>query len=412
MLTVDHARLRRKGGVVEVVPLCGLSRERAREVAEVAIDIVKAHEGAARADLEDALDALPVDAREARFGRGVKKLTLDACDFDVDSDVPPEELRADVFAAAAEARRAGSFERSAVLARVAKERSIELEHVEGALFADLSSAHAVKGFDIVSADDLVDRYRIGELQAVLLRATRLVADLLASPAELRAVLRAAKLHQLLFDVDGLEGGVRLTIEGPMGLFQQSTRYGMKLAMLLPAIIACRKHRIEATVRIRKGGGVEKAIIGGNGPGHPSAQDASFGLGEVARTLLDELDDARTKGTSPWTARAAIDVLTLPGAGALVPDLQLENVNTGEVVYIEVLGFWSRAAVWKRVELVEKGLPFRVVFCASERLRVSEEALGDDATGALVTFKGSLKVSKVLDAVARVTAPPTARSGRT
>lgn len=403
MLTVDHARLRRKAGVVEVVPLCGVSSERAREVAEVAIDIVKAHEGAARADLEEALDALPVDAKEQRFGRGVKKLALDACDFDVDSEIPPEELRADVFAAAADARRAGTFDRVAVLTRVAEERSIAIEHVERALFADLSAAHAVKGFDIVSADDLVDRYRVGELQAVLLRATRLVADLIASPPELRAVLRAAKLHQLLFDVVALDGGVRLTIEGPMGLFQQSTRYGMKLAMLLPALVACRKHRIEATVRLRKGGGVERAIIAGSGPGHPGPGDSNVGLGEVARALLDELDDARAKGTSPWRARAAIDILTLPGEGALVPDLQIENVNTGEVVYVEVLGFWSRAAVWKRVELVERGLPFRVVFCASERLRVSEEALGDDATGALVTFKGTLKVSKVLEALARVTA---------
>lgn len=411
MLTVDHARLRRKAGVVEVVPLCGLATPRALELAEIAIDIVKAHEGAARSDLEEALDALPVDtdAKEVRFGRGLKKLTLDACDFDVDSEVAPEELRAKVFAAAAAAHKAAAFDRAKLLGDVAAELGVPLDTIESALFADLPSAHSVTAFDVTSAGDLVERYRFGELQAVILRATRLVAELQASPAELRAVVRAAKLHQLLFDVEVVDGGVRLTLEGPMGMFQQSTRYGMKLAMVLPALVACRRHRIDATVRLRKGGATERAIIAGVGPGHATTGTPAASLGETARTLLADLDEARGKGASfGWQARAAVDVLTLPDAknqGALVPDLVLEHDETGELVYVEVLGFWSREAVWRRVELVEQGLPFRIVFCASERLRVSEQALPDDGsntTAALVTFKGALKASKVLDAVARVT----------
>lgn len=403
MLTVEHAKLRRKNGVVEVVPLCGVPLERARELADVVIDIVRAHEGAPRAELEEALDALPVDGErsaEVRFGRGLKKLALDACDFDVDSEVPPEQLRAEVFAAAALARTQGTFARDAVLAEVAAGRGVAIDRVEGALFADLSAAHAVKGFDVVDAREMVERYRAGELQAVLLRATKVVAELAASPAELRTVLRAAKLHQLLFDVEVLDtaegagGGVRLTLEGPMGLFQQSTRYGLKLAVLLPHLLACRRHRIEATVRLRKQGAVEKCVIAGMGAG--GAQAAP--LGDVAQALLDDLLAARG---CAWKASAASEVLTLPGAGALVPDLQLVHAETGQVVFVEVLGFWSRAAVWKRVELVEKGLPYRVVFCASERLRVSEEALPDDAGGALVVFKGALKAAKVLDAIERI-----------
>jgi predicted nuclease of restriction endonuclease-like RecB superfamily len=452
MLTVDHVKIRRKKGVVEVVPLCGLDVMRARELADVAVEIVQAHDGAPRAELEEALDALPMEPREQRFGRGLKKLALDACDFDIDSEVPPAELRAEVFAAAADARAAGTFARDAVLAGVATARGIDNGTIESALFADLSAAHAVTGFDIVDAGEMIERYRVRELQAVLLRATRVVAHLAASPAELRAVLRAVKLHQLLFDVEVLDtsdggdgtlvpglasaarvdggeggawlrragsaccaqppddgglragGGVRLTLEGPMGLFQQSTRYGLKLAMLLPSLLACRRHRIEAAVRLRKHGGVETCVMSGNGAGPalvPSHSGALAGaLSEGAAALLAELEAAARKG-GRWTASVASDVLTLPGTGAIVPDLQVAHTDTGQVVFVEVLGFWSRAAVWRRVELVEKGLPYRVVFCASERLRVSEEALPDDAGGALVVFKGALKASRVLEAIERV-----------
>jgi len=59
------------------------------------------------------------------------------------------------------------------------------------------------------------------------------------------------------------------------------------------------------------------------------------------------------------------------------------------VFVEILGFWSRDAVWKRVELVEKGLAPPIVFCVSARLRVSEQVLPEDASGALYVYKGAI-----------------------
>lgn len=182
----------------------------------------------------------------------------------------------------------------------------------------------------------------------------------------------------------------------MGLFQQSTRYGLKLAMLLPVLLCCRQARIEAHVRLRKTGGVERLVIEHTRPAVRGSDEVP--LGDVASRLLTDLEAAGP----PWRPRPATDILRLPGVGAIVPDLELVHDDTGEVVAVEVLGFWSRAAVWRRVELVERGLPFRLVVCASERLRVSEEALPDDATGALVVFKGSLRAAQVRAAADRVT----------
>ena len=63
--------------------------------------------------------------------------------------------------------------------------------------------------------------------------------------------------------------------------------------------------------------------------------------------------------------------------------------TGEQVLCEVLGFWNRDAVWRRVELVEKGLTTKIVFVVSARLRVSEEVLGDAESAALYVYKGAI-----------------------
>ena len=56
------------------------------------------------------------------------------------------------------------------------------------------------------------------------------------------------------------------------------------------------------------------------------------------------------------------------------------MRAGAPVYLEVLGFWSREAVWRRVELVERGLPHRILFAVSKHLRVSEAALDDELPG--------------------------------
>jgi hypothetical protein len=70
-----------------------------------------------------------------------------------------------------------------------------------------------------------------------------------------------------------------------------------------------------------------------------------------------------------------------------------------------MGFWSREAVWRRVELVERGLPHRILFAVSKNLRVSEAALGDDLPGSLYVYARTLDARAVLDHVARLAARP-------
>jgi predicted nuclease of restriction endonuclease-like RecB superfamily len=97
------------------------------------------------------------------------------------------------------------------------------------------------------------------------------------------------------------------------------------------------------------------------------------------------------------------LLDHPGLGVCIPDLVLRHRDGAEPIYVEVLGFWSRDAVWKRVELAQQGLAARIVFCASSRLRVSAEVLADDAPAALYVFKGKPSARALLERVEQVAA---------
>ncbi|MCZ7677585.1 MAG: DUF790 family protein [Sandaracinaceae bacterium] len=126
-------------------------------------------------------------------------------------------------------------------------------------------------------------------------------------------------------------------------------------------------------------------------------DARSDGGAVPDRLPDEVEAllARFDGREgAWAAARADEILELPGVGLCVPDLAFTHRETGEIVYLEVMGFWSRDAVWKRVELVRAGLPERILFAVSSRLRVSEAVLDEELPGKLYVYKGAMSAAQI------------------
>src|SRR5262245_26976744 len=71
------------------------------EVAERLLDIFRGQEGRTRGELEDEVRETFGDSPAQLVHQGLAKLLEDRCEFEVVSGHPPEELREEVFAAAA-----------------------------------------------------------------------------------------------------------------------------------------------------------------------------------------------------------------------------------------------------------------------------------------------------------------------
>ena len=95
------------------------------------------------------------------------------------------------------------------------------------------------------------------------------------------------------------------------------------------------------------------------------------------------------------------MLDLPGAGVCVPDLAFVRARDGAHVHFELLGFWSREAVWRRVELVRAGLPQRILFAVSKALRVGEAVLDDAPSAALYVFSRVIGAKQVLERIEQI-----------
>ena len=401
MLTVEHIRAFKRGKDITLTPLWGLSPGKAQALLDDLIAVAVEHHGKTRGELVAAFGDVVVEESLQRALRGASKLILDQCDFAERDDIDPPALRDALYRRAAIARVDANvaFDKDVVIAEVAAAAGLDVAAFVAALYADLDEARLVDATALRTStgEQLLKVWERAEQQALLLRASKVVIEVDARPAELRALLRTMKLFQLLFEVepvDGVEGGARLIVDGPMSLFSSSLRYGMKLAMLLPKVLACRSYKLSADVVLKKGGTAARFSIVGKHLGEDAADDGD--LSPTVKALLDDLPGKLAGALLGAKVEVSSDVLAVPGVGACVPDLVITAKRGKKKVYVEVLGFWSRDAVFKRIELVKAaGARVPVLFCVSERLRVSEEALHSEH-GALLTFKGTLSAKKVAE----------------
>jgi hypothetical protein len=87
-------------------------------------------------------------------------------------------------------------------------------------------------------------------QAVLLRSVRIEAEVRREkPARYRQLFRHLKFHRLLYQVRGnMNDGYLFHIDGPLSLFSATNKYGLQMALFLPALLLCEDYRLDAELR--------------------------------------------------------------------------------------------------------------------------------------------------------------------
>ena len=411
MLRSEHVMARLNRG--RLVPH-RLSPDDARvlAVADELCDLYAGHVGSPRSSLERELalkeeDLGPgLDARRGfRIVRALSKLLEERAGWGAPTETDPYTLRTRIFELAATlpeppASEAGLLEaptREDVLSRVAAETGVE--DPASSMYADRQGAQLLGDFERPSPEELVRRYNVAQVQGVLYSARELVVDL-GEGADARLVFHYVKTLGLIYDLEPLSGGHRLRLDGPLSIFGGTRKYGLRLAKFLPGLLLTSPWKLSANVEWK---GRETVL---------ELDSESSGLESHYRGPKDEreADDVRgafirawerAKDTGGWKLERGGDVLTFPERkAALVPDFTLLDADTGEVVQLEILGFWSERNLVERVALLREAgqRGHRVLVAASERLGASQEALAGAVEGGIVPFKDRLSPKAVLSAL--------------
>ena len=134
--------------------------------------------------------------------------------------------------------------------------NLNASSIESYMYADLKENHVLCDMDKntpKNAESLISRYNLSLCQSLLLRATELDVYLDLSDIQegtdntlkiskwLRFLFRHIKFQQLMYRIwevspQSESGLYHIRIDGPQSIFQKSSRYGMQLALFLPALV--------------------------------------------------------------------------------------------------------------------------------------------------------------------------------
>lgn len=339
-------------------------------LAEALLGLLATQVGRPRGEVEAALGELGAPDVPARLAPGLVHLLLRRCTFEVSAATDPQLLRAGIFDAAAPAwggqaasRDAGAAAyipppaslaelpawRERVLRAAGGGLGLSPAAAEAQLFADLPDNQRLQELRPITAEGLLYRYNVAQVQGLLLQAERLTLTAPWPPVtRLRQLMRYLKFFGLLYSLRREGDALQLTADGPLSLLGATGRYGMNLAQFFPALLLWPDNwRLTASVRLRPGQPTAELTV----QPHPWLRSHYPDQGQwVPEELAAFIDGMATRGQG-WQAEPAAELLPLPDNRFLIPDVVLRHPGDGRRFFLEYLPYPSRERVEERGRLL-------------------------------------------------------------
>ena len=369
-----------------------------------------ARDGLAIGEVNAALDDLCEERRDHRMVRGLAHLARAKTTVEAPEEgaVEPATLRAEAFALAAARGPVVLDERhgaicgrptaQAVLTEVGAAHGLGASQVARLLYADLPSEHRVTACDVPDPTWLVHRYNVALVQGLLAKAREVRVHLAdATTPRLRQLFRWIKFHQLLCRASRNGSGLDLVLDGPMSLFQGSTRYGRSLARFFPALLLQdAAWTLEATVLWTRAQHRKSLVV-----------DHTHGLvshyadtGAYRSRAVQHLEARFPEARTGWDLHDGQEPVVL-GGELLLPDFHAQR--DGRIAHLEILGTWRPEQLEKRLtQLGEPGAPPLVLAVSKKLAGGRGKAVPDHPR--VVGFADVLAPKRLAEAFDRVAAP--------
>ncbi|NEP91120.1 MAG: DUF790 family protein [Okeania sp. SIO2C2] len=359
--------------------------------------------GKTQGELDKRLQEIEGDDPNYRFKRGLAHMLRGSFStFEIISPLEPIELRKRVFTTAAEVvpsipSTELTLEKLAAQMSQELNREVMPDEIKKGLYADLQENRILTQFDAPTSEALLHRYNLSQVQGIFYKASHIELNAHRNdPGEYKLLFRYVKLFQLMTYIEGdADHGFTLTIDGPYSLFKPSTRYGLALAKMLPALLHVTKWSLHATLQNRDtySGAWKKGRFSINSdcdlvshypPGKPydSMLEASF----VERWV---------KLKTEWKLEREVDLIPIPGS-VMIPDFRLVHPS-GESYLLEIVGYWRPEYLKKKFYQVQSADCDHLILAVSERLNLEKAGVKvKDVPVPIVWFKDKLLPKSVLE----------------
>ncbi len=366
-------------------------------MAEELIGIYAAHQGKPRRELTAALNQYAEDRTDFRIQRGLAKLLRDdRCEFEEQAVALPLEIRRRLFALARENHpvvlqpdHIHPVTKDELIAEVAREYKAEPEQIAWALYADLAENHILTRFDPPEPAWLLQRYNVALAQALLYRCVRMKLSVFRNiPSRYKQLFKFVKFYQLMHAIEGdLDSGYEILLDGPVSMFRLSQKYGLKLAVFLPALLLCTRWKMEAEIVTAEG---EHRYF----PLDESANLVShYRDSTMYDSLLEKTFAERFHATeSGWEIEREVAIINLKET-VFIPDFAFRHTD-GRTALMEIVGYWRPEYLEKKIMKLRRSGREDMVIAVSANLNVSQDDF-TDVPGRVFFFKNRINPKEVI-----------------
>jgi uncharacterized protein len=374
----------------------------------IAIELIAIFEnakGGTQSELDRLLQELEGDTPDYRVKRGLAHILKSSFStFEIVSPLEPQELRRRIFELSAQVIPSQQATQQ-TLTKLADSLTEELKRevlpsqITMGLYADLIENRILSEFEIPTPEALIHRYNLSQVQGIFYRASHLTLKVHRNdPGEYKLLFRYLKLFQLMSYIEGdVDYGFTITVDGATSLFGTSTRYGLAIAKLLPALLHVTKWSLNATL-------VEKDTYSKQKRIGLFTLDSDCGL--VSHYPAGKMYDSAIESSfaerwaelkTEWKLEREVDLIPIPGS-VMIPDFRLVHPD-GRTYLLEIVGYWRPEYLRKKFSQVRQANCENLILAISERLNLEKAGVKVSDTPALtVWFKDKLSPKVVLQAI--------------
>ncbi|MBF0425217.1 MAG: DUF790 family protein [Magnetococcales bacterium] len=315
------------------------------------IDLYQTNLGSSLEELSELAQPIINAGRVPLMAKGFNKLLLDRCRF----------READGAIAAA---RLAILERAALLLRapdmgdlahyrqqVAIPYATDPDQLAASLYADLPIRQPLEAFDPLTPEALLQRYNLAQAQGLLFFAGAITLTLQERRiVRLRRFFQYLRFFRLLFRLERLAtGGYRLELDGPLSLFDGARRYGLQLALTLPAFCDLEQWQMEATLRLPDRAGATQFLLD-----QESALHSHYArlTGYHPREFQIFVREFREQAPPGWSLAAAADILHPSGQEVWIPDWTFITPDKRRI-HVELFHRWHATLLDARLTALEQ-----------------------------------------------------------
>ncbi len=372
-------------------------------MAEELISIYADHQGKPRRELTAALNQYAEDRTDFRIQRGLAKLLRDdRCEFEEQAVAPPLEVRRRLFALARENHpvvlqpdHIHPVTKDELIAEVAREYTAEPEQIAWALYADLAENHILTRFDPPEPAWLLQRYNVALAQALLYRCIRMKLSVFRNiPSRYKQLFKFIKFYQLMHAIEGdLDSGYEILLDGPVSMFRLSQKYGLKLAVFLPALLLCTRWKMEAEI----------VTAAGEHRYFPLDESANLVSHYRDSTMYDSLLEKTFAERfhaieSGWKIEREVAIINLKET-VFIPDFAFRHMD-GRTALMEIVGYWRPEYLKKKLMKLRRSGRQDMVIAVSANLNVSQDDF-TDVPGRVFFFKNRINPKEVITRLEQV-----------